>query len=88
MNVCGNDGNVGRSYKPVDAVGAEGLVSRLEWGLLHQAQTALTDSGCGGATRPVREHSKPGVKHLCPGGSRPENKGDCGTRSLVVARQS
>jgi hypothetical protein len=53
MNACGDDGNVGWPYNPVDAVGAEGLASRLEWGLLHQAQTALTDSGCGGATRPV-----------------------------------
>jgi hypothetical protein len=42
MNVCGDDGKVGLASRLSNTAGAEGLVSCLDGGLLHQAQKAPT----------------------------------------------
>jgi hypothetical protein len=74
MNVCGDDGKVGLASRLSNTAGAEGLVSCLDGGLLHQAQKAPNILDVAG--RPVLpvKGSKSGIRYLYPGSSRPETK--------------
>jgi hypothetical protein len=49
-----------------------GFMSR--WGPVASSPECAKHFGCGGETCPVCKHSKPGIRYLYPGGSRPETK--------------